>query len=119
VGRAEDRPPKKLDAAILFAPAGNIVPACMEALDRGGVLSIAGIYLPDVPSLNYEKHLFEEREIRSVTANTRLDGEEFMQIAGEIPIHSQTQFFGLEQATEALIELKHDRIRGAAVLRVG
>lgn len=119
VGRAEDRPPKKLDAAILFAPAGDIVPSCMEALDRGGVLSIAGIYLTDVPSLNYERHLFEEREIRSVTANTRFDGEEFMRIAGEIPIHTHTQFFGLEQATEALIELKHDRIRGAAVLRVG
>jgi propanol-preferring alcohol dehydrogenase len=95
------------------------VPSCMEALDRGGVLSIAGIYLTDIPSLNYEKHLFEEREIRSVTANTRADGEEFMKIAGEIPLHAQTQFFGLEQATEALIELKHDRIRGAAVLRVG
>ena len=119
VGRAEERPPKKLDAAILFAPAGNIVPSCMEALDRGGVLAIAGIYLTDVPSLNYAKHLFDEREIRSVTANTRADGEEFMQIAGEIPIRTHTQFFGLAQATEALIELKHDRIRGAAVLRVG
>jgi len=119
VGSAEERPPKKLDAAILFAPAGNLVPSCMEALDRGGVLAIAGIYLTDVPSLNYAKHLFEEREIRSVTANTRADGEEFMQIAGEIPIRTHTQFFGLEQATEALIELKHDRIRGAAVLRVG
>jgi len=118
VGRAEERPPKKLDAAILFAPAGNIVPSCMEALDRGGVLAIAGIYLTDVPSLNYAKHLFDEREIRSVTANTRADGEEFMQIAGEIPIRTHTQYFGLEQATEALIELKHDRIRGAAVLRV-
>ena len=119
IGRTEDRPPKKLDAAILFAPAGNIVPACMEALDRGGVLSIAGIYLTDIPSLNYERHLFEEREIRSVTANTRADGEEFMRIAGEIPIHTHTQFFGLEQGTEALIELKQDRIRGAAVLRIG
>jgi propanol-preferring alcohol dehydrogenase len=118
VGRAEDRPPKKLDAAILFAPAGDIVPSCMEALDRGGVLAIAGIYLTALPSLEYEKHLFEEREIRSVTANTRLDGEEFLQIAGEIPIRTHTQFFGLEQATEALIELKHDRIRGAAVLRI-
>ncbi len=85
VGNAEDRPPKKLDAAILFAPAGNLVPSCMEALDRGGVLAIAGIYLTAIPSLDYEKHLFEEREIRSVTANTRADGEEFLQIAGEIP----------------------------------
>jgi propanol-preferring alcohol dehydrogenase len=118
VGAAEDRPPQLLDAAILFAPAGNLVPACMESLDRGGVLAIAGIYLSAIPQLDYEKHLFNEREIRSVTANTRADGEEFLKIAGEIPIRVQTQFFGLEEATEALIELKQDRIRGAAVLRV-
>ena len=90
----------------------------MEALDRGGMLAIAGIYLSAIPQLEYEKHLFNEREIRSVTANTRADGEEFLKIAGEIPIHTHTQFFGLEEATEALIELKQDRIRGAAVLRV-
>ena len=99
-------------------PAGDIVIPAMEALDRGGVLSIAGIYLTPIPQLDYEKHLFNEREIRSVTANTRADGEEFLKIAGQVPIHTHTQFFGLEEATEALIELKQDRIRGAAVLRV-
>ncbi len=118
VGTAEERPPQLLDAAILFAPAGNLVPACMEALDRGGVLAIAGIYLSAIPQLDYARHLFNEREIRSVTANTRADGEEFLKVAGEIPIRTHTQFFGLEEATEALIELKQDRIEGAAVLRV-
>ena len=118
VGTSEARPPSRLDAAILFAPAGNIVPSSMEALDRGGVLAIAGIYLSAIPQLDYEKHLFQEREIRSVTANTRADGEEFLKIAGEIPIHTHTQFFGLEEATEALRELKQDRIKGAGVLRI-
>jgi propanol-preferring alcohol dehydrogenase len=118
VGTSEARPPSRLDAAILFAPAGSIVPASMEALDRGGILAIAGIYLTPIPQLDYGKHLFEEREIRSVTANTRGDGEEFLKIAGEIPIHTHTQFFGLEEATEALRELKQDNIKGAAVLRI-
>ncbi len=118
VGRAEERPPNPLDAAILFAPAGNIVPAAMEALDRGGVLAIAGIYLSAIPQLDYQRHLFYEREIRSVTANTRSDAEEFLKIAGEVPIRTTTAFFGLEQATEALTELKHDQIKGAAVLRI-
>jgi propanol-preferring alcohol dehydrogenase len=118
VGTAQERPPHLLDAAILFAPAGDIVPACMEALDRGGVLAIAGIYLSPIPQLDYEKHLFYEREIRSVTANTRADAEEFLKIAGEIPIRTHTQFFGLEAASDALRELKHDRIKGAGVLRV-
>jgi propanol-preferring alcohol dehydrogenase len=118
VGSAEERPPAALDAAILFAPAGDIVPAAMEALDRGGVLAIAGIYLSPIPQLDYERHLFYEREIRSVTANTRADAEEFLKIAGEIPIRTHTQFFGLEEATEALRELKHDQIKGAAVLRI-
>lgn len=118
VGRAEERPPNPLDAAILFAPAGNVVPAAMEALDRGGVLAIAGIYLSAIPQLDYERHLFYEREIRSVTANTRSDAEDFLKIAGEIPIRTTTSFFGLEQATEALRELKHDQIKGAAVLRI-
>jgi propanol-preferring alcohol dehydrogenase len=118
VGTATERPPSPLDAAILFAPAGDIVPSCMEALDRGGVLAIAGIYLSAIPQLDYQKHLFYEREIRSVTANTRADAEEFLKIAGEIPIRTHTQFFGLEEATDALRDLKHDRIKGAGVLRI-
>src|SRR5208282_2062840 len=118
IGEADDRPPAPLDAAILFAPAGNLVLPAMEALDRGGILAIAGIYLSPVPELNYEKHLFYEREIRSVTANTRADAEEFLKVAGEIPVRTHTIAFGLTEANVALKMLKHDEIKGAAVLRV-
>jgi len=119
VGSAEDRPPGPLEAAILFAPAGNLVAPAMEALDRGGTLAIAGIYLSPIPPLDYERHLFYEREIRSVTANTRADGEEFMRIAGEVPIRTHTVAFGLAEANVALNMLKHDQLKGAAVLQIG
>jgi propanol-preferring alcohol dehydrogenase len=118
IGKADDRPPAPLDAAILFAPAGNLVPMALEALDRGGILAIAGIYLSPIPALDYEKHLFYEKELRSVTANTRADGQEFLKIAGEIPIHTHTAAFGLAEANMALKMLKHDQIKGAAVLRI-
>jgi propanol-preferring alcohol dehydrogenase len=118
IGNADDRPPAPLDAAILFAPAGNLVPMALEALDRGGILSIAGIYLSPIPVLDYEKHLFYEKELRSVTANTRADGNEFLKLAGEIGIRSQTVAFGLTEANMALKMLKHDQIKGAAVLRI-
>ncbi len=118
IGNAEDRPPAPLDAAILFAPAGNLVPMALEALDRGGILAVAGIYLSPIPALDYEKHLFYEKELRTVTANTRADGEEFLKIAGEIPIHTQTVAFGLSEANMALKMLKHDEIKGAGVLRI-
>lgn len=118
IGNSDERPPKPLDSAILFAPAGNLVPTAMEALDRGGVLAIAGIYVSSVPILDYERHLFYEREIRSVTANTRADAEEFLKVAGEIPIRTHTVPFGLAQANVALRMLKHDEIKGAGVLRV-
>jgi propanol-preferring alcohol dehydrogenase len=116
VGATDDPPPAPLDAAILFAPAGEIVPHAMAALDRGGVLAIAGIHLSDVPPLHYQKHLFQEREIRSVTANTREDGRALLQLATEIPIQSHTKSYALSAANEALEDLKSDRIRGAAVL---
>ena len=90
----------------------------MESLVRGGVLAIAGIYVSRVPPLDYERDLFYEREIRSVTANTRADGEEFLKIAGEIPIKTSTLAMPLEQANRALAMLKHDELRGAAVLHV-
>src|SRR5205823_7834419 len=77
---ASDPPPEPLDAAIVFAPIGDLVPVALEALDRGGVVAVAGIHLTDVPTLNYERHLFHERELRSVTANTRNDGREFLAI---------------------------------------
>jgi alcohol dehydrogenase, propanol-preferring len=118
IGGADETPPAPLDAAILFAPAGNLVPPAMEALDRGGVLALAGIYLSPIPELNYEKHLFYEKELRSVTANTRADAEEFLKIAGEIPVRTHTVAFGLTEANAALAMLKHDEIKGAAVLRV-
>jgi alcohol dehydrogenase, propanol-preferring len=118
IGDADEAPPALLDAAILFAPAGNLVLPALEALDRGGILAIAGIYLSPIPQLDYERHLFYEREIRSVTANTRADAEEFLKIAGEVPVRTHTVAFGLSEANVALGMLKHDEIKGAAVLRV-
>ena len=119
VGPADAPPPQKLDAAILFAPAGNLVAPAMRALDRGGILAVAGIYLSPIPALDYERDLFHERELRSVTANTRADGEEFLKIAGEIPVRTHTAGMRLEEANRALCLLKHDELKGAAVLHVG
>ncbi len=116
VGGTAERPPELLDAAILFAPVGDLVPVALEALDRGGTLAVAGIYLTDIPALNYERDLFYERSVRSVTANTRSDGRELLQLAATIPIHSRTEGFPLDQANEALRRLKDDRINGAAVI---
>jgi len=113
---AADPPPEPLDAAILFAPVGTLVPPALEALDRGGTLAVAGIHLSDIPSLNYQRHLFQERQLCSVTANTRADGEEFLRIAAEIPIKVTTTPFGLSEAPAALRALAHDRVEGAAVL---
>jgi propanol-preferring alcohol dehydrogenase len=118
VGETGEAPPHPLDAAILFAPAGELVPPALEVLDRGGVLAIAGIHLSDVPPLDYRRHLFDEREIRSVTANTREDGRALLALAAEIPIRTHTVPYPLEAANEALIDLKTDRVRGAAVLEV-
>jgi len=117
-GNADAIPPKKLDSAILFAPAGEIVPRALESLDKGGTLALAGIYLSDVPVLNYQKHLFQEKIVRSVTANTREDGRELLKLAREIPIRTQTEIYPLEQANEALLKLESDGIRGAGVLTV-
>ncbi len=118
-GGAQDTPPEPLDSAILFAPAGELVLPALEALDQGGTLALAGIYLTDIPTLNYERHLFHEKNLRSVTANTRRDGEELLRIAAEIPIRPQTTAFPLEEANRALQQLKHDAIQGSGVLLVG
>jgi propanol-preferring alcohol dehydrogenase len=118
VGEATDTPPEKLHSAIIFAPAGELVPAALEALDRGGTLALAGIYMTDIPSMNYTTHLFYEHNIRSVTANTRQDGRELLQLAKDVPLHTHTEEFPLEKANEALWRLRHDQINGAAVLRV-
>jgi propanol-preferring alcohol dehydrogenase len=113
---ADDAPPDPLDAALLFAPVGDLVPVAARALDRGGVLAIAGIHLTDIPRLVYERELFYEREIRSVTANTRADGEEFLRLAAALGIRPTVQEFPLTGAGDALTALSEDRITGAAVL---
>ena len=110
-------PPKKLDAAIVFAPAGEIVPAALKALKKGGVLVLGGIHMSPIPSFDYDL-LYQERMIRSVANNTRQDGEDFLRVAAEIPIHTHVQIFGLADANRALNALKNDAIPGAAVLRV-
>ncbi|MDQ4490015.1 zinc-dependent alcohol dehydrogenase family protein [Sinomonas sp. ASV486] len=115
---ADEEPPEKLDSAILFAPVGTLVPPALRALDRGGTLAVAGIHLSDIPALNYQEHLFEERQLRSVTANTRSDGEEFFRLAAEIPIRTATVPYAFEDADRALADLAADRITGAAVLEV-
>jgi len=115
---ADSAPPVRLDAAILFAPVGDLVLPALAALDRGGVLAVAGIYLSDVPRLVYEDHLFYEREIRSVTANTRGDGEEFLALASRLGVVATTTRYGFEDAGTALSDLAHDRVNGAAVLQV-
>ncbi|GIW41741.1 MAG: alcohol dehydrogenase [Candidatus Binatia bacterium] len=115
-GGLEEKPPVRFSSAVLFAPAGNLVPAALEALEPGGTLSIAGIYLTPVPPLDYERHLFHERNVRSVTANTREDGSELLRLAAEIPIRPETVVFRLEDANRALRQLKTDGLRGAGVL---
>lgn len=118
VGGSFDAPPAPLDAAIVFAPAGELVPAALERLDRGGTLALAGIHMSDVPPLDHQRHLFQERTVTSVTANTRADGRALLALAAAIPIRTRTTAYPLEQANEALVDLKQDRVRGAAVLEV-
>ena len=118
VGDADAPTPAPLHGAIVFAPVGTLVPVALAALDRGGVVAVAGIHLSDVPPLVYERHLFYERELRSVTANTRRDGEEFLQLAARLGITATTAEYPLESARQALSDLAHDRLVGAAVLRV-
>ncbi len=117
VGGASDQPPEQLDAAILFAPVGTLVPVALGALRRGGTLAVAGIHLTDIPALNYEQHLFQERTLRSVTANTRADGEEFLATADRIGIRPTTRPYAFEDLDKALYDLAYDRFSGAAVIR--
>jgi propanol-preferring alcohol dehydrogenase len=115
-GDAYAAPPEPLDAAVLFAPVGDLVPVALAALDRGGTLSIAGIHLTDVPPLRYADHLFLERQVRSVTANTRADGEEFLALADRLGLRVTTRTFPLSDADAALTALKEGRITGVGVL---
>ncbi|HUJ49115.1 MAG TPA: zinc-dependent alcohol dehydrogenase family protein [Bryobacteraceae bacterium] len=110
-------PPAKLDSAIIFAPAGEIVPAALKALKKGGTLALGGIHMSPIPPLDYNL-LYQERVVRSVANNTRQDGHDFLRIAAEIPIHTEIEVFPLEQANRALNSLKNDAIRGAAVLKL-
>ena len=115
-GGADAMPPEPLDSAILFAPVGTLVPPALAALDRGGTLAIAGIHLSDVPGLDYQRDLFEERTLQSVTANTRRDGEEFLREAARIGVRVTTSPYPMDRADVALRDLAHDRVAGAAVL---
>ncbi len=114
-GSSSQPSPEKLDAAIIFAPIGNLVPKALMDIDKGGVLVCGGIYMSDIPSFPYHI-LWEERSIRSVANLTRKDGEEFLKIAPKIPIHTEIQTYRLEQANEALNDLRNGDIHGAAVL---
>jgi alcohol dehydrogenase, propanol-preferring len=115
-GGASDPPPELLDAALLFAPVGTLVLPALEALDRGGTLAIAGIHLTDIPRLDYQRHLFQERTLRSVTANTRDDGRLLLWTAAHIHMRAMTTAYPFERANDALRDLAHDRVSGAAVL---
>src|ERR1700751_1413782 len=115
-GGAYDSPPEPLDSAILFAPVGDIVPVAMRALDRGGVLAVAGIHLTDTPPLNYERELFYEKELRSVTSNTRDDGRSFLELALRYHVRATTHVYPMAQAQRALQDLKAGVFDGAAGL---
>jgi len=117
-GEAAAEPPVKLDAAIIFAPAGELVPPALEALKKGGVLVLGGIHMSPVPSLDYNL-LYHERVVRSVANNTRQDGADFLCVAAEIPIQTRVSLYRLQDANRALNDLKSDRANGAAVLDCG
>jgi propanol-preferring alcohol dehydrogenase len=109
-------PPGPVDSAVLFAPAGDLVPVALRQLDRGGTLAIAGIYLSDIPSLNYDRELFQERTVRSVTANTRDDGRELLEFAATHRLRVTTTPYPMSRADDALSDLAGGKVAGAAVL---
>jgi propanol-preferring alcohol dehydrogenase len=113
---AYDRPPEPLDSAIIFAPVGDLVPVALAALDRGGTLAVAGIHLTDIPALNYQDHLFQERDLRSVTSNVRQDGRDFLTVAERIGIRVTVSPYPMSRADRALADLAAGRVNGAAVL---
>jgi propanol-preferring alcohol dehydrogenase len=117
VGGTLDRPPVPLDAAVVFAPAGEIVPAALAALDAGGTVVLGGIHMSPIPPLPYEL-LYRERVVRSVANNTRADGRELLAEAARAGVHTNVEVFPLAEANEALLRLRSDAIRGAAVLKV-
>ncbi len=118
-GAHAEEMPERVDSAIIFAPAGELVPQALANLRKGGTLAIAGIYMSPIPQLDYEKHLFYEKNVHSVTANTRRDAVELLETAAEIPIRTRVQLFSMEAANEALLSLKQDKIQGSGVLTLG
>lgn len=117
-GTAAEDPPELARAAIIFAPAGELVPRALEIVDRGGIVALAGIHMTPIPQLNYEKHLYHEKILRSVANSTRQDGQEFLELATKIPVKTKVQIFPLEEANKALLQLKRGLINGAAVLKI-
>jgi len=115
-GEATDRPPEPLDSAILFAPAGSAVPVALAALDRGGTLCVAGVHLTDIPALTYQRHLFQERTLTSVAANTRADGRELLDLAARHRLRVAVTRYPLDRADAALADLAGGRVTGVAVL---
>ena len=118
VGGPGESPPVEMDSAIIFAPAGEIVPDALASLGKGGTVAMAGIYMTPVPELDYEAHLFHEKNLRSVESNTREDGRGLLREAAKVPVHARVTPFPLEEANEALIHLKNDEIDGSAVMVV-
>jgi propanol-preferring alcohol dehydrogenase len=116
VGEAREIPPRRLDAAIVFAPAGDIVPVALESVGRGGTVAIAGIYLSEIPPLDYDRHLFYERNLRSVTSNTRRDGEELLRIAARMDVRVHTTRYSFDATDRALRDLAAGTFGGAAVV---
>lgn len=117
-GTSKDDPPTKIDSSIIFAPAGELVLDALRVTEKGGTVALAGIYMSSIPEMDYVKYLYHERTLRSVANATRQDGEELLRIAGEIPIHTMTEIFPLEEANKALQLLKAGKINGAAVLKI-
>lgn len=115
-GDTFDPPPAPLDSAIVFAPVGDVVPPALRALDRGGTVAIAGIHLTDIPALSYADDLFEERQLRSVTANTRADGERFLDAAARHRLRVEAVPYAFDEVPDALADMAHDRLTGAAVI---
>jgi propanol-preferring alcohol dehydrogenase len=111
--------PVKVDSAILFAPAGELVPPALASLKKGGTLALAGIHMSPIPSMEYDRCLFYERDLRSVTCNTRDDGRELLAEAAEIPIRPHTAVYPLADANRVLQDLKNDQIEGTGVLVTG
>jgi propanol-preferring alcohol dehydrogenase len=116
-GGSDDAPPAKMDSVIIFAPAGELVISALNILNKGGTLVLGGIHMSQIPPIDY-RLLYHERVVRSVANNTRQDGEDFLRVAAQIPIKTQVQTFDLAEANAALNALKHDAVRGAAVISI-